>query len=69
MSNLKIMIKILLELDLISYENNKIKINQNYKNIKLEKSQTYIKINKIIESENFFTRNNIENINNKFCQK
>lgn len=68
-SNLKIMIKILLELDLISYENNKIKINQNYKNIKLEKSQTYMKINKIIESENFFTKNNIENINNEFCQK
>lgn len=63
---LKIMIKIFLELDLISVENNKLVLNVNYKNIDLEKSKTYKLITNILELENLLIDSDIKEINKNF---
>lgn len=67
--SLKLMIKIFLELNLITIINNKIIFNNDYKNINLEKSKTYKYIKEKMELENLFLNENIKTINEKLLDK
>ena len=61
--SLKIMIQIFKELELITFVNNTIILNQNYKTVDLKKSSSFIRMEKIFEVEKLLLKESITNIN------
>ena len=61
--SLKIMIQIFKELELITFVNNTIILNPNYKTVDLKKSSSFIRMEKIFEVENLLLKESIANIN------
>ena len=61
--SLKIMVQIFKELELISFVNNTIILNQNYKTVDLKKSSSFIRMEEIFEVETLLLKENIANIN------
>ena len=61
--SLKIMIQIFRELELISFVNNTIILNPDYKTVDLKKSSSFIRMEKIFEIENLLLKESIANIN------
>ena len=61
--SLKIMIQIFKELELITFLNNTIILNPNYKTVDLKKSPSFVKMESIFEMENLLLKESIANIN------
>ena len=61
--SLKIMIQIFKELELITFVNNTIILNPNYKTVDLKKSPSFVKMESIFEMENLLLKESIANIN------
>ncbi len=61
--SLKIMVQIFKELELISFVNNTIILNPNYKTVDLKKSSSFIRMEEIFEVETLLLKENIANIN------
>ena len=61
--SLKIMIQIFKELELITFVNNTIILNSNYKTVDLKKSPSFVKMESIFEMENLLLKESIANIN------
>ena len=61
--SLKIMIQIFKELELITFVNNTIILNPNYKTVDLKKSSSFIRMESIFEMENLLLKESIANIN------
>ena len=61
--SLKIMIQIFKELNLITFENNTIKLNENYKKVDLKQSASFVRMESIFEVEKILLKENITNIN------
>ena len=66
MDSLKIMIQIFRELNLITFENNTIKLNENYKKVDLKQSASFVRMESIFEVEKLLLKENITNINKAF---
>ena len=66
MDSLKIMIQIFRELNLITFENNTIKLNENYKKVDLKQSASFVRMESIFEVEKILLKENITNINKAF---
>ena len=64
--SLKIMIQIFRELNLITFENNTIKLNENYKKVDLKQSASFVRMESIFEVEKLLLKENITNINKAF---
>ena len=64
--SLKIMIQIFRELNLITFENNTIKLNENYKKVDLKQSASFVRMESIFEVEKILLKENITNINKAF---
>ena len=64
--SLKIMIQIFKELNLITFENNTIKLNENYKKVDLKQSASFVRMESIFEVEKLLLKENITNINKAF---
>ena len=64
--SLKIMIQIFKELNLITFENNTIKLNENYKKVDLKQSASFVRMESIFEVEKILLKENITNINKAF---
>ncbi|WP_314988992.1 single-stranded-DNA-specific exonuclease C-terminal domain-containing protein, partial [uncultured Gemella sp.] len=64
--SLKIMIQIFRELNLITFENNTIKLNENYKKVDLKQSESFVRMESIFEVEQLLLKENITNINKAF---
>lgn len=64
--SLKIMIKILEELDLCENSTNKVRLNENYKIINLENSETYVSMQKKFHIEKILLESSIQKINHIF---
>ena len=67
--SLKIMIQIFRELNLITFENNTIKLNENYKKVDLKQSESFVRMENIFEVERILLKENITNINKIFDEK
>ena len=57
------MIQIFKELELITFVNNTIILNSNYKTVDLKKSPSFVKMESIFEMENLLLKESIANIN------
>lgn len=64
--SLKIMIQIFRELNLITFENNTIKLNENYEKVDLKQSESFVRMESIFEVEKILLKENITNINKAF---
>ena len=64
--SLKVMIQIFIELNLITFENNTIKLNENYKKVDLKQSASFVRMESIFEVEKILLKENITNINKTF---
>ena len=64
--SLKVMIQIFIELNLITFENNTIKLNENYKKVDLKQSTSFVRMESIFEVEKILLKENITNINKAF---
>ena len=60
------MIQIFRELNLITFENNTIKLNENYKKVDLKQSESFVRMESIFEVEKILLKENITNINKAF---
>ena len=60
------MIQIFRELNLITFENNTIKLNENYKKVDLKQSVSFVRMESIFEVEKLLLKENITNINKAF---
>lgn len=60
------MIQIFRELNLITFENNTIKLNENYKKVDLKQSASFVRMESIFEVEKILLKENITNINKAF---
>lgn len=67
--SLKIMIQIFKELELITFVNNTIILNPNYKTVDLKKSPSFVKMESIFEMENLLLKESIVNIDKLFSKK
>ena len=67
--SLKIMIQIFKELELITFVNNTIILNPNYKTVDLKKSPSFVKMESIFEMENLLLKESIANIDKLFSKK
>ena len=67
--SLKIMIQIFKELELITFLNNTIILNPNYKTVDLKKSPSFVKMESIFEMENLLLKESIVNIDKLFSKK
>ena len=67
--SLKIMIQIFNELELITFVNNTIILNPNYKTVDLKKSPSFVKMESIFEMENLLLKESIVNIDKLFSKK
>ncbi|MGX7111395.1 single-stranded-DNA-specific exonuclease RecJ [Gemella cuniculi] len=63
--SIKIMIQIFRELELITFENNTIILNEDYNTVDLKKSPSFVSMENIFEMEQLFLKENIININKK----
>ncbi|VTX83667.1 single-stranded-DNA-specific exonuclease RecJ [Gemella haemolysans] len=67
--SLKIMIQIFRELNLITFENNTLKLNENYTKVDLKQSESFVRMENIFEVERILLKENITNINKIFDEK
>ena len=67
--SLKIMIQIFRELNLITFENNTLKLNENYTKVDLKQSESFVRMEDIFEVERILLKENITNINKIFEKK
>ena len=67
--SLKIMIQIFKELELITFVNNTIILNPNYKTVDLKKSPSFVKMESIFEMENLLLKESIVNIDKLLSKK
>ena len=67
--SLKIMIQIFQELNLVTFENNTIILNKNYKTVDLKQSESFVRMENIFETEKILLKESIANINKLFDNK
>ena len=63
------MIQIFRELNLITFENNTLKLNENYTKVDLKQSESFVRMEDIFEVERILLKENITNINKIFEKK